>query len=111
MRAILIAAVAMAMAGGHRALPAGAESPPTRAEVEAGMGLRSEGDLVRGQLDTVGFPVTAEQAEEVVSTALRLEGMAGASAGAPLVGGICPHDDHHWVGYAAVGYSLAGGPP
>jgi AmmeMemoRadiSam system protein B len=94
MRAILIAAVMAAVAGVDRAVPAGAESPPTRAEVEAGMGLRSEGDVVRGQLDTVGFPVTDEQAVDVVSTALRLEGMAGASAGAPLVGGICPHDDH-----------------
>lgn len=94
MRTILVAAVVGAAAGVYCAVPAGAESPPTRAEVEAGMGLRSEGDLVRGQLDTVGFPVTAEQAEDVVSTAVRLEGMAGDAPAAPLVGGICPHDDH-----------------
>ena len=68
--------------------------PPTRAEVEGQMGLRSEGDLVRGQLDTVGFPLTAAQAEDIVATAVRLEGLAGGGPGEPLVGGVCPHDDH-----------------
>lgn len=111
MRAILVAAVVVAAAGVDCAVPAGAASLPTRAEVEAGMGLRSEGDLVRGQLDAVGFPVTAAQAEDVVTAALRLEGIDGGSPREPLVGGICPHDDHHWVGYAAVGYSLAAGSP
>ena len=37
------------------------------------MGLRSEGDVVRGQRDTIGFVVTAEQAEDVITTAIRLE--------------------------------------
>lgn len=58
------------------------------------MGLRSEGDLVRGQLDAVGFPLTAEQAQDIVGTAVRLEGLAGDGAAEPLVGGVCPHDDH-----------------
>ena len=31
------------------------EQGPTRAEVEKMMGLRSEGDRVRGQMDTVGY--------------------------------------------------------
>ena len=95
------AAIAAAAASGGGAAPAvaaGAERPPTRAEVEAGMGLRSEGDLVRGQLDTVGFPVTADQAEDVGSAAVRLEGLAAGVPGEPLVGGLCPHDDHLYAG-------------
>lgn len=39
------------------------------------MGLQSEGDLVRGQLDTVGFAVTEAQAEDVHRAAL--EAVAG----------------------------------
>lgn len=58
------------------------------------MGLRSEGDMVRGQRDTVGFVVTREQAEDVVGTARRLE--AGLLSQEPenLVAAVCPHDDH-----------------
>jgi len=62
------------------------------------MGLRSEGDLVRGQLDTVGFVVTADQAEDLISTVQQEP--AGAASVTPdelrgtVVGGICPHDDH-----------------
>lgn len=75
---------------------------PTRAEVEAMMGLPSEGDRVRGQMDTVGFVVRAGAAEEVVSTAVILESESlaaqdsrlGMSTGQGFVGGICPHDDH-----------------
>ncbi len=83
-----------------------AATTPTRAEVEESMGLRSEGDLVRGQKDTVGFVVDAAQAQDVVSTAVRLEadslaaqdvrlGMSGEDG---FVGGICPHDDHLYAG-------------
>ncbi|MCJ7755080.1 MAG: hypothetical protein MUP13_11005, partial [Thermoanaerobaculales bacterium] len=43
---------------------------PTRAEVEATMGLPSDGDLVRGQMDTVGFVVHQAEAEEVVAAAI-----------------------------------------
>ncbi len=75
---------------------------PTRAEVEATMGLPSEGDRVRGQMDTIGFVVEEAPAEDVVSTAVRLEyeslaaqdqelGMTDAQG---FIGGICPHDDH-----------------
>jgi AmmeMemoRadiSam system protein B len=75
---------------------------PTRAEVEAMMGLPSNGDRVRGQMDTVGFAVDAHQAEEVVSTALRLERenlaeqdrRLGMGPDDGFLGGICPHDDH-----------------
>lgn len=73
-------------------------TPPTRAEVDAQMGLASEGDLVRGQRDTVGFAVTADQAADVVETAIRLEGGEEALAGEELVGGVCPHDDHLYAG-------------
>ena len=75
---------------------------PTRAEVEAMMGLRSDGDRVRGQMDTVGFVVDAASAEDVVSTAIELERdslaaqdrLLGMAADDGFVGGICPHDDH-----------------
>ena len=46
---------------------------PTRAEVEAMMGLPSDGDRVRGQMDTIGFVVEESPAEDVVATAVRLE--------------------------------------
>ncbi len=74
------------------------------------MGLPSEGDRIRGQRDAVGFVVTKEQAEDVVSTALRLEEAALASQSDRLgmaddesfVGGICPHDDHLYAARAYV---------
>ena len=74
------------------------------------MGLRSEGDVVRGQRDTLGFVVTAEQAEDVVATAIRLERDAiaerdralGLSPQRGFVGGICPHDDHLYAARAYV---------
>ena len=78
----------------------------TRAEVEAMMGLASEGDLVRGQLDTVGFVVGQPAAEEVVAAAVGLErdslaeqdGRLGMATGDGFVGGVCPHDDHLYAG-------------
>ena len=39
---------------------------PTRAEVEATMGLPSDGDLVRGQMDTVGFVVHQAEARRLL---------------------------------------------
>ncbi len=82
------------------------QQPPTRAEIEAEMGLRSEGDLVRGQRDTVGFVVTADQAEDVVSTALAAEhdelaaeaAALGISDGSGVVAAVSPHDDHLYAG-------------
>jgi len=79
---------------------------PSRAEVEAMMGLPSEGNLVRGQLDTVGFVVEQPAAEEVVAAAIRLEEDSLAEQDASLgmtpedgfVGGVCPHDDHLYAG-------------
>lgn len=70
------------------------------------MGLASEGDRLRGQMDTVGFAVDRSQAEEVVSTAVRLEERSlveqdlglGMRATDGFVGGICPHDDHLYAG-------------
>ena len=75
---------------------------PTRSEVEKMMGLRSQGDRVRGQMDTVGFVVEEEPAEDVISTAIDLERESliaqdrrlGMTAAEGFVGGICPHDDH-----------------
>jgi len=88
----------------------GPASPPTRTEVEAEMGLRSEGDVVRGQRDTVGFVVTREQAEDVVVTAVALDRDAIAARDAQLgispergfIGGVCPHDDHLYAARAYV---------
>lgn len=85
-------------------------TPPTRAEVEAEMGRRSEGDLVRGVRDAVGFVVTREQAEDVVATAVGLERAAiiarddelGLDAGHGFIGGVCPHDDHLYAARAYV---------
>lgn len=76
---------------------------PTRAQVEAQMGLRSEGDLVRGQMDAVGFVVTASQADDVVGRALADEKQAMEVdrehlAGRRVVGVVCPHDDHLYAG-------------
>jgi len=84
--------------------------PPTRAEIEDGMGLRSEGDVVRGQRDTIGFVVTAAQAEDVVTTAIRLEQdtilerdrSLGLSPEQGFIGGVCPHDDHLYTARAYV---------
>jgi AmmeMemoRadiSam system protein B len=75
---------------------------PTRAEIEATMGLPSEGDRVRGQMDTIGFVVEEAPAEDVVSSAVRLEYESlaaqdqelGMTDGQGFIGGICPHDDH-----------------
>lgn len=79
---------------------------PTRAEVEATMGLPSDGDLVRGQMDTVGFVVHQAEAQEVVAAAIDLEADALARQDRALrmtpsegfVGGVCPHDDHLYAG-------------
>ncbi len=76
---------------------------PSRAEVEAQMGLRSEGDMVRGQMDTVGFVVTAAQADDAIGRALAderdaLEVDRRRLAGRKVVGVICPHDDHLYAG-------------
>jgi len=79
-------------------LPAG----PSRAEVEAMMGLPSQGDRLRGQLDTIGFVVHEAEAEEVVANAVRLEEAAFAEQDRHLemgsddgfIGGVCPNDDH-----------------
>jgi len=60
------------------------------------MGLRSEGDLVRGQLDT-----SLSEPQLPVVQATRDAGL----------GTTAPSNLHHWVGYAAVGYSLAAGSP
>ncbi len=66
-------------------------APPSREDVEALMGLPSEGDLVRGQLDTVGFIHTRAQAEDLFS---RLPAIPTDLPAGSLLGGICPHDDH-----------------
>ena len=79
---------------------------PTRAEVEAMMGLPSDGDRVRGQMDTIGFVVEEAPAEDVVATAVRLEHDSlaaqderlGMTDGQGFIGGICPHDDHLYAG-------------
>ncbi len=108
-QAIAIAAAALTLATATlRADPP--NPPPSRQEIEAEMGLRSESDMVRGQRDTVGFAVTAEQAEDVVTTAVGLEREAilardaelGLSPAYGYVGGVCPHDDHLYAARAYV---------
>lgn len=78
------------------------EDAPTRAQVEAMMGMPSQGDRVRGQMDTVGFAVTEDQGIDVVDTAICLEHASlaeqdarlGMTDGEGFIGGVCPHDDH-----------------
>lgn len=90
--------------------PSAAVNPPTREEIELTMGHRSEGDVVRGQKDTIGFVLTASQAEDVVTTAAALErevilerdAELGLSPEHGYVGGICPHDDHLYAARAYV---------
>ncbi len=97
-------------AGLAAAFPCPAAEPPTRAEVQAQMGLASEGDLVRGQLDTVGFAVTRAQAEDVHRAALAAPGEAlaaqdarlGMTSGDGFVAAVIPHDDHLYAGAVAV---------
>jgi AmmeMemoRadiSam system protein B len=98
-RAFLIAVLAT---GGVCLLCQIAAAPPTREDVARELGLRSEGDRLRGQRDTVGFVVTAKQAQDVVGQAIRLETAAlkeqdrrlGMTGDAGFLGGVCPHDDH-----------------
>ena len=63
---------------------------PTRAQVDELMGLKSDGDRIRGQLDTVGYVVNRLQAEDLFAL---VEG-EGQVQEPGLIGGICPHDDH-----------------
>lgn len=92
------------------AVPCPAAEPPARAEIQAQMGLASEGDLVRGQLDTVGFAVTRDQAEDVHRAALAAaagflaaqDARLGMTAEDGFVAAVVPHDDHLYAAEVAV---------
>jgi len=92
------------------ALATAQDRPPTREQVEQEMGIRSDGDRTRGQVDTTGFATTAAQAEDVIKAALDLEKEAlaaqdarlGMKPGQGFVGGVCPHDDHLYAARTAV---------
>ena len=100
-RLLILGALVSLIACGPGATSA-QEKAPTRAQVEAMMGLPSQGDRVRGQMDTVGFVVDENQAKDVVETAIRLERDSLAEQddrlemdkGEAFIGGVCPHDDH-----------------
>jgi AmmeMemoRadiSam system protein B len=76
--------------------------PPSRQDMERMMGLPSQGDRIRGVRDTVGFVISAEQADAVIGLAVQAEAASlreqdqrlGSSAEAGFLGGVCPHDDH-----------------
>jgi len=95
-------AVLLVMAGFALGATVASAGGPGRAEVEKIMGLRSEGDIVRGQMDAVGFVVTADQAEDVLTKALAAEkdGLAAdrerlhLAPGQGVAAVVCPHDDH-----------------
>lgn len=74
-------------------------TPPTLAEVRAGMGIPSAGD-VRGQRDTVGFASTPEQMARVweLSSAPPDPDTFGTEVAAGVAGVICPHDDYIYAG-------------
>ena len=92
MRMSLLGAMVLVALVATRGLEA--QGPPQREEVERSMGLRSEGEVVRGQLDTVGFAVTREQAEDVVARAIQAERQRLVAPPEALVAAVCPHDDH-----------------
>jgi AmmeMemoRadiSam system protein B len=108
MRALRRPVAVLACLAGLLALGAGEPAtPPTREEVEARMGLPSQGDRVRGMRDTVGFVVTAEQAEELFDGILgdgerrmiaRQDKVLEMKPESGFLGGICPHDDHLYAG-------------
>jgi AmmeMemoRadiSam system protein B len=106
MRRVLLLALVPTLLVVCAALSEEPQPPPTRAQVEGEMGLPSDGDVTRGQLDAVGFPVTAAQAEDVVARAREAEqeelaaqdARLGMAAGDGFVGGVCPHDDHLYAG-------------
>jgi len=107
---LTVIALAVVVSGSFNVRADAPAPPPTRAEIEAAMGLRSEGDVVRGQRDAIGFVVTADQAEDVVATAIGLEqetieardAALDLSADDGYVGGVCPHDDHLYAARAYV---------
>ncbi len=73
-------------------IPVTAE-PPTRLEIEKMMGNPSQGDQIRGQLDTVGYVVTPEQANDRMKAVLPAA-RTSSDVNTGIIGGICPHDDH-----------------
>ncbi len=107
---ITVIALTLVFAGCSTLYADSPSAPPTRAEIEIEMGLRSEGDVVRGQRDAIGFVVTDAQAEDVVSTAIELEQdvilendqRLGLSPEHGFIGGVCPHDDHLYAARAYV---------
>lgn len=72
---------------------------PTPAEVQAAMGMPSQGER-RGQLDTVGYATTVRQMAQVWAASAQAPGPEGfgplPSAG--VAGLICPHDDYLYAG-------------
>lgn len=110
MRTFLVLLAMISISVGRGDAEGRTDTPPSRAEIEHAMDLRSEGDVVRGQMDTLGFVVTSDQAEDVVSTALDLERdtilerdrILGTSPESGFLGGVCPHDDHLYASRAYV---------
>lgn len=78
-----------------------ASAPPSLAEVRAGMGIPSQGD-VRGQQDIVGFASTAKQMAGVWELARDTTGLTvlGGPPAGTVVGVLCPHDDYLYAGRA-----------
>lgn len=89
------AAVVLAQAAAYSA----AERAPTLAETRAAMGIAST-DVLRGQLDTVGYASTAEQMQKTWE--LAAGGPAperlGPTPPAGVLAAISPHDDYLYAG-------------
>ncbi|MBI4916345.1 MAG: AmmeMemoRadiSam system protein B [Acidobacteria bacterium] len=96
-----LAVVHTSLAGPQAALPLAQAAPPTLAEVRAGMGIPSAGD-VRGQQDTVGFASTAAQMARVweLSATPPAPERLGPDPSGTVVGVLCPHDDYLYAGRA-----------
>ena len=93
------------------AIPAGAEerpAAPSREEVRGGMAIPSEGELVRGLRDGIGFVRSRRQAEALFPVLAREEfGRETLPSAGPFVAAVCPHDDHLYAGHVYL-HAIAG---
>ncbi len=83
-------------------------APPSRQEIRDGMAIPSEGDLLRGLRDGVGFVRSRRQAEGLFPVLAREEfGSETLPPAGPFVAAVCPHDDHLYAGHVYL-HAIAG---
>lgn len=82
-----------------------AQNPPAIQELLDQVGLKPQGDQ-RGQMDTVGFAVRAEQMDAVLDQCRKLaepqekvlRERFGWNDSTRFIAGVCPHDDYYYAG-------------